>query len=53
MTDNISTSPATSVPKASNVQASPAPLVNAVVGTNDTSMLEVGEGTLESGGING
>lgn len=51
MTDNASTSPSTSVPKSSNGNASPAPLSNEVNPSNDTTMLEVPEGTQENDGL--
>jgi hypothetical protein len=52
MTDNAGTT-ARSVPKSSNAGAIPAPLVNAVNTSNDTTMEPFPEGTLESQGANG
>lgn len=48
MTDNASTSPATSYPKASNPGQIPSPLVNEVIRTNDTAMVDFPSGTIES-----
>ena len=49
MTDNATTSPSTSYPKASNPgQKLGSPLVNEVIKTNDTQMIEVPSGTIEA-----
>lgn len=53
MTDNISTSPNTNTPKSSSPGAKPSPLVNEVIETSDTQMMDVPGGTLESNGANG
>ena len=52
MTDNATTT-ARSIPKTSSPGAIPAPLVNMVNTSNDTTMEPVPEGTVESMGANG
>ena len=50
---NASTSPPAQTPKASNPLVAPSPLVNAVNTSNDTTMTDCPDGTLESNGANG
>lgn len=53
ITDNASTSPSTTRPKASNPNNIASPLVNMVNTSSDTDVMAFPEGTLESGGANG
>jgi hypothetical protein len=53
MTDNAATSANTTTPKSSNPAGIASPLVNMVNTSEDTSMVAVPEGTVESQGANG